>query len=287
MLRPQPNDGATEMRYCPAPDRSGPQSRPQSGFKGGPMSNNAQFAQIATLAGDPARATILHALMDGRALTASELARAAGIAPQTASGHLQRLVEAGLLSVTPQGRHRYHRLASAAVAEMIEAIMRIAARPSLKDKAVRVGPRDTALRRARTCYDHLAGELGVALADALVRAGHLDLETESANLTDRGLQFLSALGIDVATNDTRRSRRADAPLSGRMFCRPCLDWSERRLHLAGRAGAALCAHSFAAGWIRLIDGTRAVAITPKGARIFKSEFGAILGAPSAPSNAIT
>ena len=242
------------------------------------MSTTAQFAEIAALAGDPARAAILHALMDGRALTASELAAAAGVAPQTASGHLQRLVDAGLLAVTPQGRHRYHRMASSAVAEMIEAIMRVAATPEPKSKAVRVGPRDAALRRARTCYDHLAGELGVALADALVHAGHLDLEDESARLTDRGLHFLQTMGVAIPTSASR-----DSPREGRMLCRPCLDWSERRLHLAGRIGAALCARSFAAGWICRVEGTRAVQITPKGGQIFKTKFGAIFRAPAEPS----
>ena len=134
------------------------------------MTSNAIFAEIAALAGDPARAGMLHALMDGRALTASELARVAGIAPQTASGHLARMTAAGLLSVQKQGRHRYHRLASPGVARMMESIMLVASDLEPPRKRLTVGPREAALRRARTCYDHLAGKLGVALTDALVAA---------------------------------------------------------------------------------------------------------------------
>jgi DNA-binding transcriptional ArsR family regulator len=132
------------------------------------MASNAMFAEVAALAGDPARAGMLHALMDGRALTASELARVAGITPQTASGHLTRMTAIGLLSVEKQGRHRYHRLAAPAVARMLESIMQVASDLEPSRKRLTVGPRDAALRRARTCYDHLAGQLGVALADALV-----------------------------------------------------------------------------------------------------------------------
>ena len=140
------------------------------------MVSNAKFAQIAALAGDPARAAMLQHLMDGRALTASELARVAGITPQTASGHLAQMTAVGLLTVEKQGRHRYHKLASAAVARMMEGIMQVASDLEPASRRLTVGPRDTALRAARTCYDHLAGHLGVAIADALVdraaRAAH-------------------------------------------------------------------------------------------------------------------
>jgi DNA-binding transcriptional ArsR family regulator len=130
------------------------------------MANLSTFAEVAALAGDPARAGMLHALMDGRALTASELARVAGVTPQTASGHLARLATAGLLSVEKQGRHRYHRIASPGVAQMMESIMQVAAGLDPKRPPLTVGPKDAALRAARTCYDHLAGRLGVAVADA-------------------------------------------------------------------------------------------------------------------------
>src|SRR5690606_18299451 len=135
------------------------------------MASTAKFAEVAALAGDPARAAMLDALMDGRALTAGELARCAGVTPQTASGHLGRLNKGGLVSVDQRGRHRYYRLASPAVAQMIEGIMQIASAAEPRRTLI-TGPRDEALRRARTCYDHIAGRLGVALADALVAAGH-------------------------------------------------------------------------------------------------------------------
>ena len=235
------------------------------------MASNAKFAEIAALAGDPARAGMLHALMDGRALTASELARVAGITPQTASSHISRMAEAGLIGVQKQGRHRYHRLASPAVARMMEGIMRVAAdlEPA---RPLSVGPRDAALRAARTCYDHLAGRLGVALADALVAGGYAELGSDAGMVTPSGMALFGRLGVDVEALLARRGQRAT-----RVLCRPCLDWSERRAHLAGAVGAALCAHSFAKGWIRRIEGTRAVAVTPRGQRTFREEFGMRLG----------
>lgn len=235
------------------------------------MTSNAQFAEIAALAGNPARAGMLNALMDGRALTALELARVAGITPQTASGHLAQMTRAKLLAVAKQGRHRYHRLASPAVAQMVESIMQVAARSTPLRPAMVVGPRDAALRAARTCYDHLAGRLGVALADAMLANGHVEIDDDSGLVTDSGAALLDRVGIDMEAlaNAGKRSRR--------LLCRPCLDWSERRPHLAGTMGAALCAHCFDKGWIRRIDGTRAVAVTPKGQRVFRETFGAKLG----------
>jgi DNA-binding transcriptional ArsR family regulator len=233
------------------------------------MTSNAIFAEIAALAGDPARAGMLHALMDGRALTASELARVAGIAPQTASGHLTRMTTAGLLSVEKQGRHRYHRLASPGVARMMESIMLVASDLEPPRKRLTVGPREAALRRARTCYDHLAGKLGVGLADALVTAGYAELTNEAGLITASGVNFLALMGIELDALLTLRTMK-----SRRVLCRPCLDWSERRWHLAGAVGGAICAHSFANGWVRRIDGTRAVMITPKGLRVFREQFGA-------------
>jgi DNA-binding transcriptional ArsR family regulator len=228
------------------------------------MLTNAMFAEMAALAGDPARASMLNALMDGRALTASELADLSGISPQTASGHLARLVQAELLAVEKQGRHRYHRLASPAVARMIESIMQAAAgRNEPAGRKVVTGPKDAALRAARTCYDHLAGRLGVALSDALIGAGHIELATDGGIVTETGFALLDRLGIDVENG---------AGLGRRVLCRPCLDWSERRSHLAGVVGAALCAHSFSAGWIRRVDGTRAVVVTPKGLQAFRDDF---------------
>jgi DNA-binding transcriptional ArsR family regulator len=239
--------------------------------RGSDMPSNAMFAQVAALAGDPARAAMLHALMDGRALTASELAHVAGVAPQTASGHLARMTAIGLLVPEKQGRHRYHRLASAAVARMMESIMQVAADLEPK-RRLTVGPRDAALRAARTCYDHLAGRLGVALTDALVGRRYVELAPDGGLLTGGGLAFLSRIGIDAEILTAQRGKR-----SGRVLCRPCLDWSERRPHLAGAVGAALCTHCFGKGWLRRIEGTRAVAVTPKGQRVFREQFGAQIG----------
>ncbi|MBL8698646.1 MAG: helix-turn-helix transcriptional regulator [Alphaproteobacteria bacterium] len=232
------------------------------------MSTPARFSEIAVVAGDPARAAMLHALMDGRALTASELAQVAGVTPQTASGHLARLLESGLLQVAKQGRHRYHRLANPAVARMMESIMQVAATAAPARASLVVGPRDAALRAARTCYDHLAGRLGVALADALVAAGEIELADDAGVMTASGIARMRRLGIDLD---------AALPASGRkrtrMLCRPCLDWSERRAHLAGALGAAICAHCFAQGWIRRVEGSRAVSVTPKGAQALQAAFG--------------
>lgn len=227
------------------------------------MSNNARFAEIAALAGDPGRASMLTGLMDGRSLTASELAHLAGITAQTASSHLMRMTEAGLLQVEKQGRHRYHRLASPAVAQMIESIMQVAT-PVASTKIVRTGPKDAALRAGRTCYDHLAGKLGVFITDALVGAGHLDLGLDAGELTDSGMSLFDRLGMDV--NSITRKK-------GRILCRPCLDWSERRPHLAGAIGAALCSHCFDKDWIRRVEGTRAVSVTPNGQRQLRESLG--------------
>jgi DNA-binding transcriptional ArsR family regulator len=231
------------------------------------MASNAAFAEVASLAGDPGRAGMLHALMDGRALTATELARVAGITPQTASGHLARLTAGGLVTMQKQGRHHYHRLASPAVARMLESIMQVAAGSAPRRKAF-VGPRDLALRAARTCYDHLAGHLGVALADALVANGQIELSSDAGIVTGKGAALFDRLGIELDANLHNGSGKR----KGSLLCRPCLDWSERRPHLAGQVGRALCRHCFAAGWIKHVDGSRAVAVTPKGQRNFREIF---------------
>jgi len=210
---------------------------------------------------------MLHALMDGRALTATELARVAGVTPQTASGHLARMASAGLVVPEKQGRHRYYRLASPAVAQMLESIMRVAAGLEALRPAPATGPRDSAMRAARTCYDHLAGHLGVALAEALVARGHVELTQDAGLVTDTGITLFAQIGIDVAPHVVARGKAT------RVLCRPCLDWSERRPHLAGAIGAALCARSFDQGWIRRLQGTRAVVVTPEGWRIFRDAIG--------------
>src|SRR5438270_448638 len=163
------------------------------------MTSLSTFTEVAALAGDPARAGMLYALLDGRALTASELAHAAGVTPQTASGHLARMTTAGLLKVEKQGRHRYHRLASPAVARMMEGIMQVTSGLDTTRPRLTVGLKDAALRTARTCYDHLAGRLGVALADALVRGGYVELASDGGLVTDAGMEFFGGMGA-------RRSR---------------------------------------------------------------------------------
>jgi len=220
-----------------------------------------QLAEVAQLIGDPGRANILATLMDGRALTAGELAAVAHVTPQTASAHLAKLVNRELLIVARQGRHRYYRLATPLIARMLEGIMGVAA----------VGPPrfrppsriDDEMRRARTCYDHLAGELGVALTESLIDRRYLVLDADAGELTAEGSAFFQELGVDLAT--PARCRRA--------FCRPCLDWSERRPHLAGRVGAALADLSFERAWIRRRRQCRSIEITRKGEMAFDQLFG--------------
>lgn len=231
------------------------------------MPIDARSADVAMLAGDPARAAMLHALMDGRALTVCELARAGGVAPQSASEHLAQLASGGLIRVQTQGRHRYHRIASAAVARMLGRVMRMASGSEAPRPPIATGPRDPALRAARTCYGHLAGRLGVALADALVARGHVGLAPDAGVITEPGIALLDRLGIDVAALFPAKGKRS------RVLCRPCIDWSERRPHLAGAVGDALCAKSLHENWVRRIAGTRAVTVTPAGQRV----FGEILG----------
>ncbi len=222
------------------------------------MLSTSGLAETAALVGDPARANMLLALMDGRALTATELAGAGGITPQTASAHLARMTQAGLLIVERQGRHRYHRLASITIAHMLEGIMAVAATPpGLPGPRLRTGPRDQAMRLARTCYDHLAGQIAVAMADRMVERDHVELSPDGGVLTDKGAAFLTGIGVDLNNDATRTKRK------GR-FCRPCLDWSERRMHIAGTVGAAMLSACFENGWMRRIDGSRAIIVTPSG-----------------------
>lgn len=224
----------------------------------------SRIAEIGSLVGEPARAAMLVALLDGRALTAGELAAAAGVTPQTASGHLARLSEAGLLRVERQGRHRYHRLASPSTAQMLEGMMAVAATARPPARSPRTGPRDESLRFARTCYDHLAGRLAVAVTDRLVARGELELGADGGALTPCGDRFLRDMGV-------RLEIEADAG-RGRVFCRPCLDWSERRPHLAGRLGAALLETFLARAWLRRVDGSRAVHVTPAGRQALAAAF---------------
>lgn len=237
------------------------------------MLSTASLAETAALIGDLARANMLAALMDGRALTAAELAQLAGISPQTASGHLARLTQAGLLSMEKQGRHRYHRLASPSVARMLEHIMSVSAEREAGSQArgpgVVTGPRDKALRYARTCYDHLAGQIAVAITDSMIQAGHIELTSEAGALTAQGTRFLQDLGIESDACAQHPAQRKTT----RVFCRPCLDWSERRHHIAGALGATLFQHYLKQAWIRRPEGTRSVTITPAGQQAFARLFG--------------
>lgn len=223
------------------------------------MKETPDIAELAALLGDPARANIVSALMAGMALTAGELAREAGVTAQTASAHLTRLREAGLLLMEAQGRARYYRIAGPDVAEAIESLNVLAAR--LGRLRTRPGPRDAALREARFCYDHLAGAQGVALYDALIEGGALAASRDGLAPTPAGRRFFLAEGVDPATLE-RRSR----PL-----CRACLDWSERRHHLAGALGAGLAALVLARGWARRAAGRREAIFTPPG-RVAFAQF---------------
>ena len=225
------------------------------------MTADVRIAEVAALVGDPARANILAALMGGRALTAGELVYAAGVSPQTTSGHLGKLTEGRLIACVKQGRHRYYRIATPRVAEMLEGIMAVVA-----DAPPRHRPPsklDDAMRTARTCYDHFAGKLGVGLTDVLCAQGHLTLSEDGGEVTESGVAFLQELGIDLAAARQRR----------RVFCRPCLDWTERRLHLGGSIGAALAQRCFDLKWLERMRGSRALVVTPRGHRGLKDVFG--------------
>jgi DNA-binding transcriptional ArsR family regulator len=221
------------------------------------MSNVPQMAEVAALVGDPARANILCALLGGRALTATELAFAAGVTPQTTSGHLGKLAAARLLVPMKQGRHRYYRLAGPHVGQMLESIMNVALEgpPRFQPKS----HLDDKLRHARTCYDHIAGVLGVGLAQRLIEHEHVILGDEAGEVTPAGAEFLTKLGVDLSH---ARSKR-------RVFCRPCLDWTERRPHIGGAVGASRC---FELKWIERMRDGRALTITPAGRRGLMETF---------------
>ena len=206
----------------------------------------------------PARANMLTALMNGESLTASDLAWHAGVTPQTASGHLARMTEAELIRVNAQGRHRYYKLASPRVAQMLESIFLVVSDQTMPRRRI-PSYVDTVMRDARTCYDHLAGRLGVALADALTGRGYVRLSEDGGTTTRLGDKFLAGWGIDLAAAaDQRRS-----------FCRPCLDWSERRPHIAGALGAHLADRCLALDWVQRRKDSRALTITRQGLRGFK------------------
>lgn len=227
--------------------------------------NTNQVARVAALVGEPARTGMLLALMDGRALTANELAAAGHIGAATASRHLALLVEGGLLRVERQGRHRYHRLASAEVARVLEGIMQLAAAATPSPRKVVTGPRDAQMRLARTCYDHLAGRIAVGCARHLVDEGAVVLEDETAQVTERAAAALARLGLAIGALQGGAGKRP--------VCRPCLDWGERRMHLAGQLGALLCTHCLEQGWLLRKRHSRALEVTPRGAIALRNWLG--------------
>lgn len=222
------------------------------------MRDGPSIVRIAALIGDHTRAEVLTALMADRALTASELAHLAGVTKPTISAHLAKLLDAGLLAVECQGRHRYFRLADRDVAQLLESMMGVAFRTG----AVRLksSPREPALRKARVCYDHLAGELGVLAYESLLRQKVLKLKDGDLQLTRKGRDWFQEFGIDVDAATAQR----------RPLCRTCLDWSERRQHLAGALGSALLERLQALGWVKRAKGSRVMTFTPGGERDFRA-----------------
>jgi DNA-binding transcriptional ArsR family regulator len=225
------------------------------------MKDGPNIARIASLVGDPARADVLTALLTDRALTATELASIAGVTKQTMSAHLSKLLDAALVEVDQQGRHRYFRLANEDVAALLESLMGVAFRTG----AVRLlsSPREPALREARVCYDHLAGEFGVAAYESLLRHEAFELTRGELRLSKSGVEWFKRFGID--THAAAQQRRT--------FCRPCMDWSERRHHLAGSLGAALLSRLEDLKWAARDKNSRVIRFSTRGRRAFRELFG--------------
>lgn len=224
------------------------------------MKDGPNIVGIAALIGDHARAEMLTALMTGQSLTATELAQVAGVTKQTVSAHLAKLLDAELLAVKSQGRHRYFRLAAPDVAQLLENLMGVAFRTGAV--RVRSSPREPALRKARVCYDHLAGELGVLVFDSLQQRRFLVSGDDGLALTKRGQRFCREFGIDVGALAHQR----------RTMCRACLDWSVRRNHLAGAVGAAVLNRCLDLGWARRARGSRVVTFSPAGEKALRERF---------------
>ena len=224
------------------------------------MKEGPDIALLGSLIGEPARANILTALLSGKALTASELAGEAGITAQTASAHLGKLETAGLLIQRKQGRHRYFALADEDVGSVLEAMMGLAAKKG--HIRTRTGPKDPALRKSRVCYNHLAGDLGVQMMDSLLAKEFLTPENEGLGLTADGKAFFEGFAIDLAPLEKLR----------RPLCKSCLDWSNRRNHLAGSLGTALLTRFYDLGWAKRIEGSRIVAFSAGGEKEFMRLF---------------
>lgn len=216
------------------------------------MTEGPNIARIGAVLGDNARSEVLSMLMAGCAYTATELADAAGVTRQTISFHLGKLMDAGLVLVERQGRHRYFRLAGGDVAHLLESLMGIAANAAPSHK--NFGPRDPAMRKARICYDHLAGELGVAMYEGMLRNGLFKNNNGGLSVTQSGHRWFEQIGIDIPRAAARK----------RTFCRECMDWSERRNHLAGSLGAALLVWIQEMGWAKRVSGSRTILFTDDG-----------------------
>ncbi len=224
------------------------------------VKDGPSIVRIAALVGDHARAEILTALVAGEALTATELAGVANLTKQTISSHLAKLLDAQLIVVESQGRHRYFRLADRDVADLLESLMGVAYRTGAV--RVRSSPREPALGKARVCYDHLAGELGVVAFDSLEHSRYVRRDAGGLTVTRAGKRFFGEIGIDVEALALQRRR----------LSRACLDWSERRHHLAGAAGAALLDRCYELGWAQRVKDSRVVAFSPAGERAFRQRF---------------
>jgi DNA-binding transcriptional ArsR family regulator len=225
------------------------------------LSASPDLASVAMLIADQSRATMLSALLGGRALHAGELARRADISPQTASAHLAKLVEGGLIRMEKAGRHRYFTLSGAPVARALESLSLIA--PVCPAHTAKSSFELRTIRRARTCYDHLAGALGVEVTNAMVARDYLRRRDSAYEVTTPGEGWFAEFGIDCARLRTQQ----------RSFARACLDWSERRPHMAGALGAAFAERLFALGWIARVDRSRAIQVTSTGRRGLRRELG--------------
>lgn len=224
------------------------------------MREGPDIALIGSLLGEPTRANMLMALMSGKALTAGELAREAGVTPQTASSHLSKLEAGGLLRPLKQGRHRYFALADNQVAELLENLTGLAAQKG--HMRVRTGPKDPALRNARLCYNHLAGTCGVQMLESLAERNLLELDHEAVAVTPEGQTFLAELGLDMV-----KIRSAN-----KVICKTCVDWSVRRYHLGGALGRALWSHLEKSGWAHRDGDTRIVVFNRRGQQQFDRYF---------------
>ncbi len=224
------------------------------------MKEGPDIALLGSLIGDPARANILIALMSGKALTATELSLEAGVTIQTTSSHLKKLTDTGLLKQRKQGRHRYFALANEDVGAVLETMMGLAAKSGMV--RTQTGPKDKALRKARICYNHLAGDLGVKIYDSMRAGGHLVERDEIVTLTNSGAVFVEEFGIDLAI--VSKSRR---PL-----CKSCLDWSSRRTHLAGSLGTAILERIYKLGWAKRVDGSRVINFSSTGEKYLDQVF---------------